>query len=144
MKNTDSRRARFSGGSARGCFSEIAQNCLDAARDGCRPHSGMDHVAPLVIAGLAIALVGWAIMVLTWRNGQRRLREGRRRVFRPQSDHEREDPVEPPAAKIPDYLADRLAPLSRDPVVIFGGHLLQLIGAIAIIYVVLHFLYKYW
>jgi len=104
----------------------------------------MDHVAPLVIAGLAIALVGWAIMVLTWRNGQRRLREGRRRVFRPQSDHEREDPVEPSAAKIPDYLADRLAPLSRDPVVIFGGHLLQVIGAIAVIYVIFHFLYKYW
>ena len=62
----------------------------------------------------------------------------------PKSDHERKDPAEPSAAKIPDYLADRLAPISRDPVVIFGGHLLQVIGAIAVIYVIFHFLDKYW
>ena len=62
----------------------------------------------------------------------------------PKSDHEREDPVEPSAAKIPEYLVERLAPRSRDPVVVFGGHLLQLIGAIAVIYIVLHFLFKYW
>jgi hypothetical protein len=63
----------------------------------------------------------------------------------PKSDHEREDdPVEPSAAKIPEYLVERLAPRSRDQVVIFGGHLLQLIGAIAVIYIVLHFLFKYW
>ena len=62
----------------------------------------------------------------------------------PKSDHEREDPVEPSAAKIPAYLVERLAPRSRDQVVIFGGHLLQLIGAIAVIYIVLHFLFKYW
>jgi hypothetical protein len=30
---------------------------------------------------------------------------------------------------MPEYLVERLAPLSRDPVVIFGGHLLQIIGA---------------
>jgi hypothetical protein len=62
----------------------------------------------------------------------------------PKSDHEREDPVEPSAAKIPEYLVERLAPRSLDQVVIFGGHLLQLIGAIAVIYIVLHFLFKYW
>ena len=62
----------------------------------------------------------------------------------PKSDHEREDPVEPSAAKIPEYLVERLAPRSRDQVVILGGHLLQLIGAIAVIYIVLHFLFKYW
>jgi hypothetical protein len=62
----------------------------------------------------------------------------------PKLDHEREDPVEPSAAKIPEYLVERLAPRSRDQVVIFGGHLLQLIGAIAVIYIVLHFLFKYW
>ena len=62
----------------------------------------------------------------------------------PKSDHEREDPVEQSAAKIPEYLVERLAPRSRDQVVIFGGHLLQLIGAIAVIYIVLHFLFKYW
>jgi hypothetical protein len=62
----------------------------------------------------------------------------------PKPDSEREDPVEPSAAEIPDYLVEMFAPRSRDPVVIFGGHLLQLIGAIAIIYVALHFLYKYW
>ena len=31
----------------------------------------MDHVAPLVIAGLAVALVGWAVVVLTSRNRSR-------------------------------------------------------------------------
>ena len=62
----------------------------------------------------------------------------------PKSDHEREDPVEPSAAKIPEYLVERLAPRSRDQVVIFGGHLLQLTGAIAVIYIILHFLFKYW
>jgi hypothetical protein len=56
----------------------------------------------------------------------------------PKSEDEREDPVEPSAAKIPEYLVERLAPRSRDQVVIFGGHLLQLIGAIAVIYVILH------
>ena len=62
----------------------------------------------------------------------------------PKSEDEREDPIEPSAAKIPEYLVERLAPRSRDQVVIFGGHLLQLIGAIAVICVILHFLYKYW
>ena len=62
----------------------------------------------------------------------------------PKSEDEREDTVEPSAAKIPEYLVERLAPRSRDQVVIFGGHLLQLIGAIAVIYVILHFLFKYW
>jgi hypothetical protein len=40
--------------------------------------------------------------------------------------------------------ATALAPLSRDPVVIFGGHLLQLVGAITVIYVIFHFIDKYW
>jgi hypothetical protein len=61
----------------------------------------------------------------------------------PKSDDER-DPADSSSAKIPEYLVERLAPRSRDPVVIFGGHLLQLIAAIAIIIVILHFLYKYW
>jgi hypothetical protein len=65
-------------------------------------------------------------------------------VEMPKSDHEREDPVVPSGAQIPEYLVERLAPRSRDPVVIFGGHLLQLIGAIAIIFVIFHFLFKYW
>ena len=52
-----------------------------------------------------------------------------------QSSHPRKDTQ---------YLVERLAPRSRDQVVIFGGQLLQLIGAIAVIYVVLHFLFKYW
>ena len=60
------------------------------------------------------------------------------------SDDERQDPVEPSTARIPEYLVERLAPNSRDPTIIFGGHLLQLIGAIVVIYVVLHFLLKYW
>jgi hypothetical protein len=42
------------------------------------------------------------------------------------SDDERKSPVEPSSPKIPEYLVERLAPRSRDPVVIFGGHLLQL------------------
>jgi hypothetical protein len=62
----------------------------------------------------------------------------------PKSDSEPEEPIEPSTAKIPEYLVERLAPHSRDPVVIFGGHLLQLIGAITVIYVILHFLFKYW
>jgi hypothetical protein len=62
----------------------------------------------------------------------------------PKLEDEREALVEPSAAKIPEYLVERLAPRSRDPVVIFGGHLLQLIGAIAVIFVILHFLSKYW
>jgi hypothetical protein len=63
----------------------------------------------------------------------------------PKSEDEREDDrVEPSAAKIPEYLVERLAPRSRDQVVILGGHLLQLIGAIAVIWVILHFLAKYW
>ena len=51
----------------------------------------------------------------------------------PKSEDEREDTVQPSAAKIPEYLVERLAPRSRDHVVVFGGHLLQLIGVIAII-----------
>ena len=68
----------------------------------------------------------------------------------PNPDDERENPIErspatiPEHPKIPEYLVERLAPRSRDPVVIFGGHLLQLIGAITVIYVILHFLDKYW
>ena len=62
----------------------------------------------------------------------------------PKLEDEREDAVEPSAAKIPEYLVERLAPRSRDHVVVFGGHLLQLIGAIAIISVILQFLTKYW
>ena len=67
----------------------------------------------------------------------------------PKSEDEREDPPEPSSAKVPEHLVERFAPLSRDPVVILGGHLLQLIGAIAVIfflsfYVIFHFLYKYW
>ena len=62
----------------------------------------------------------------------------------PKSDDERQDPVDPSAAKVPTYLVERLAPLSREPAVIFGGQLLQVIGAVAIIYVIFHFLYKYW
>jgi hypothetical protein len=60
------------------------------------------------------------------------------------SDGEHKTPVKPSSAKIPEYLVERLAPVSRDPVVIFGGHLLQLVGAITIIYAVLHFIDKYW
>ena len=61
------------------------------------------------------------------------------------SDDEREDhPVAPSAAEIPEYLVERLAPRSRDQVTVFGGHLLQLIGAVAVIIVIIHFLYKYW
>jgi hypothetical protein len=62
----------------------------------------------------------------------------------PKSDDERQNLVEPSAAKIPEYLVERLAPFSRDPVVIFGGHLLQIIGALVIIYVIFHFIEKYW
>jgi hypothetical protein len=62
----------------------------------------------------------------------------------PKSEDEREHPREPSVANIPEYLVERLAPRSRDQVVILGGHLLQLIGAIAVIYVILHFLFKYW
>jgi hypothetical protein len=68
----------------------------------------------------------------------------------PKPDDEREAPVDssapkiPEDPKIPEYLVERLAPRSRDQVVIFGGHLLQLIGAIAVIIVILHFLDKYW
>ena len=36
------------------------------------------------------------------------------------------------------------ATITGDPVVVFGWHLLQLIGAIAVIYVIFHFLCKYW
>jgi len=57
----------------------------------------------------------------------------------PKSDDERENPVEASSAKIPEYLVQRLAPLSQDPVVIFGGHLLQIIGA-----AIFHFIEKYW
>jgi hypothetical protein len=60
------------------------------------------------------------------------------------TDDERKGPIEPSSPKIPEYLVERLAPVSRDPVVIFGGHLLQLVGAIAVIYVILHFIDKYW
>ena len=60
----------------------------------------------------------------------------------PKSEDEREDPPEPSSANVPEHLVERFAPLSRDPVVILGGHLLQLIGAIAVI--IFHFLYKYW
>ena len=59
-------------------------------------------------------------------------------------DDERKSLIEPSSPKIPEYLVERLAPRSRDPVVIFGGHLLQLIGAITVIYVILHFIDKYW
>jgi hypothetical protein len=44
----------------------------------------------------------------------------------PKSDHDRENPVEPSPAKVPEHLVERFAPLSRDPVVILGGHLLQM------------------
>ena len=50
----------------------------------------------------------------------------------------------PSAAEIPENLVERFAPLSRDPAVVFGGHLLQIIGALAIIYVIFHFIEKYW
>jgi hypothetical protein len=60
------------------------------------------------------------------------------------SDDQRKGPVERSAPKIPEYLVERLAPRSRDPVVIFGGHLLQLVGAITVIYVIFHFIDKYW
>jgi hypothetical protein len=56
-------------------------------------------------------------------------------------DHER-DPSS--AAKIPEDLVERFAPRSRDPVVVMGGHLLQIIGAIAVLYVIFHFVEKYW
>jgi hypothetical protein len=65
----------------------------------------------------------------------------------PNSDQERENPGEPSASKvreIPEHLVERFAPVSRDPVVVFGGHLLQLIGAIAILFIIFHFLEKYW
>ena len=62
----------------------------------------------------------------------------------PKSDDERENPVEPSAAKVPEHLVERFAPVSRDPVVVFGGHLLQLVGAIAILFIIFHFLEKYW
>ena len=60
------------------------------------------------------------------------------------SDDERQNPVEPSTAKIPEHLVERFAPRSRDPVVVFGGHLLQLVGAIAIFFIIFHFLEKYW
>jgi hypothetical protein len=62
----------------------------------------------------------------------------------PKSDNELEKMVEPTSPKIPEYLVDRLAPHSRHPTVIFGGHLLQIVGAIVILYAILHFLEKYW
>jgi len=65
----------------------------------------------------------------------------------PNSDQERENLGEPSASKvreIPEHLVERFAPVSRDPVVVFGGHLLQLIGAIAILFIIFPFLEKYW
>ena len=62
----------------------------------------------------------------------------------PNSDQDREKPVEPSATAIPEHLVERFAPHSRDPVVVFGGHLLQIVGAIAILFVIFHFLEKYW
>jgi hypothetical protein len=62
----------------------------------------------------------------------------------PNSDQERERPVERSATQIPEHLVERFAPRSRDPVVVFGGHLLQIVGAIAILFVIFHFLEKYW
>jgi hypothetical protein len=57
-------------------------------------------------------------------------------------DHERE----PSAPEIPEdqSLVERFAPRSRDTVVVMGGHLLQIIGAIAVLYVIFHFVEKYW
>jgi hypothetical protein len=60
------------------------------------------------------------------------------------SNDDRKRPVESSAAKIPEHLVERFAPVSRNPVVVFGGHLLQLVGAIAILFIILHFLEKYW
>jgi hypothetical protein len=63
----------------------------------------------------------------------------------PKSDDEREDPVRPSTAKTPTYLVERLAPRSgEDPAVMFGWRLLQLIAVIAVIFVIFHFLQKYW
>jgi hypothetical protein len=55
-------------------------------------------------------------------------------------DHERE----PSAPEIPENLVERFAPRSRDPVVVMGGHLLQIIGAIAVLYVIFNLVEKYW
>jgi len=61
-----------------------------------------------------------------------------------QSDDELEKIVEKTSPKIPEYLVEWFAPHSRHQTVIFGGHLLQIVGAIVIIYVILHFIEKYW
>ena len=54
---------------------------------------------------------------------------------RPSPTDEREDPIGAIRGwDTPSNLAERPAPRSRDQVVIFGGHLVQLIGAIAVIY----------
>jgi hypothetical protein len=58
-------------------------------------------------------------------------------------DDEREEPIKP-SAEIPEHLVERFAPVSRNPVVVFGGHLLQIVGAIAILFIIFHFLEKYW
>jgi hypothetical protein len=58
-------------------------------------------------------------------------------------DHEREKPGNP-VPEIPEHLVERFAPLSRDPVIVFGGHLLQIVGAITILFVIFHFVEKYW
>src|SRR5580692_9743562 len=50
----------------------------------------------------------------------------------PKSEDEREDTVHSSAAKIPEYLVEKLAPRSRDHVVVFGGRLLQLIREVGL------------
>jgi hypothetical protein len=59
----------------------------------------------------------------------------------PKSDDELEKTVEPTSPKIHEYLVERLAP---DPTAISGWHLLQIVGAIVIVYVIFFFLEKNW
>ena len=49
----------------------LLKKARSEADDRRRQPIAMDHVAPLVIAGLAVALVGWAVVVLTSRNRSR-------------------------------------------------------------------------
>jgi hypothetical protein len=61
----------------------------------------------------------------------------------PKSDDELEKIADPTSPKIPEPTSPG-APYSLDPAVISGWHLLQIVGAIVIIYLIFHFLEKHW
>lgn len=45
----------------------LSPHSVSSFRPINRLRSGMDHIAPLFIAGLSVALIGWVIMVITSR-----------------------------------------------------------------------------